>query len=538
MKKDLMSEDLHKFVRDKLGKERWITVYSYIKNNDEKIVFYSALIPNEKADEVLRKDEWDLFIGKGLAGYIQYSDGKTKETKYFQFGNDMGIEPLIFLRSFGNKESYLEISQEFRHYHNLYEEIKNKKFIKIDDNGDEEDVIKMNESEIKIKLKFIKEFLSVKKMNLAIYFELDRYSTFTLEDLDIKKLNKVIKGGKYIYDFTVCDWGLSGGKNNKSSSRIMGKKLIKGLKNFDPNSLMDGEEKDYEDFIIGVDEDGNEILYTCDPHKLYDGIRKNPEAPYNLTPVFFKRDVLTKYYSNPQKYSVKDSHLRCKGYWQLIIDNNQDRYVIVYLRDLGRSLSHKEQLYWKSFNVVPDGHISRVMFKRSFLGEITEPEKNDLLFKNKFQSFQKKWFKKFGWYLLKPLVKDDEHFYQSLRIPLTNDQHEFDQQVLALTKILIDSLNEKELKKSITKIPLKPEGITKFEEFLKLNKLTDFIDHISFLRNLQYLRSSGVGHRKGKKYKRISLVFHIGKRNLIDIFDDILKSSILLLNYLEEHFLK
>jgi len=50
--------------------------------------------------------------------------------------------------------------------------------------------------------------------------------------------------------------------------------------------------------------------------------------------------------------------------------------------------------------------------------------------------------------LFKPLAEEDGHYFKTLRVPLTKEQKEFDEQVLALTKIFIDSLNEKNWKKA------------------------------------------------------------------------------------------
>ena len=157
-----------------------------------------------------------------------------------------------------------------------------------------------------------------------------------------------------------------------------------------------------------------------------------------------------------------------------------------------------------------------------------------MLFKYKFELFQSKWIEKFGWPLFKPLTTEDQHYYVALRIPLTNDQAEFDQQVLALAKVFIDSLNEECLKKFIPPKGKDEKGISKFEMFLTVEGLTDFQQHIKFLRDFYELRSSGVGHRKGKKYERIAATFQLAERDLIVVFEDILEKAIMLLQYLEE----
>ena len=51
----------------------------------------------------------------------------------------------------------------------------------------------------------------------------------------------------------------------------------------------------YETFIIGTDDVGNTIEFTCDSDALANYFGANPQAPHFLTPVFFKRAVLEKY---------------------------------------------------------------------------------------------------------------------------------------------------------------------------------------------------------------------------------------------------
>ena len=114
---------------------------------------------------------------------------------------------------------------------------------------------------------------------------------------------------------------------------------------------------------------------------------KNPEVPQFVTPVFFSKEVLRKYYDDPDIFSIEDGHLRCGGLWGLQIDNHHKDHVIVLLGDLGY-LSHDEQLYWRHFNVSPTGTFSKTIFKRYFLTEFAEPEIADLLFASKFKQVQ------------------------------------------------------------------------------------------------------------------------------------------------------
>lgn len=110
-------------------------------------------------------------------------------------------------------------------------------------------------------------------------------------------------------------------------------------------------------------------------------------------------------------------------------------------------------------------------------GWFSSPERPDLAFKNLFPYFVEKWRAKLGWNLFLPLADDDEHHFTTVRIPLQNDQGEFDAQVQSLTKLVIDSLNEAELVKGLT-VPSETKGIGKLQLFLEDRKVGAAI-HVS-----------------------------------------------------------
>ncbi|HSK73233.1 MAG TPA: hypothetical protein VK892_16155, partial [Pyrinomonadaceae bacterium] len=371
--------------------------------------------------------------------------------------------------------------------------------------------------------------------HLAVFFENTRYSKLDKSVVDSQTKEVIFKKDLTHYILYLDSANGLFPNDVTAFSRIIGKKLIEPLPKEKSGVFPynENEPKEFEHFIIGVDENSDPITYTCNPDELANYFGKNPEAPHYLTPVFFKREVLAKYYSNPDKYSVEDGYIRCAGLWGLRIDNNHSKYIIVYLGDLGRDIFYSEQKYWKSFNIVPDGKISEVQFKRGFLAEFADPESPDLLFKLLFQVVNEKWEKHFGWKIFLPLSKEDLHFFTSLRIPINNSQSEFDTQVLALTKVLIDSLNEKQIINALGSSIENEKGISKFERFLEETGFASYSSHLGFLRDLQDLRSKGTAHRKGKQYPKIAEKFGLGKKNSIDVFQDILNRAIELLKFLE-----
>ncbi len=536
-KEDFQQIKIISYIEEVVGTEVWFIAYKNLQLNGG---FYCALIDNDLISKSMSSTSWDLSIGDGMPSCTSYGYlSDNEQIKYHRYGNE-GIQPLVYFRMFnGIKPDYIEISEEFRHYHNLYFDSGKNKYIKIDKNGDEEDtVIIESDNTVKIKLKAIKQFLAIKNMSLLFLFDCNYYSEKTLEELGIPKTYDTIKQEEnliYNYAYIDVNWGH---ENDKSFSKLLGKKLIKGypLEKCGIWPYNEEEKEIFDDFIIGINEVGEEITYTSNPDELANFFGKNPHAPNYLTPVFFKREVLNKYYNEPNKYSVTDGYISCGDIWGLRVDNNRKEHIMVFLGDLGRDLNHKERLYWKSFNIIPDGKgISETCWKRSFAAEFCDPQCSDLKFKQLFQQFNSDWSKKYSWDFFLPLNKDDEYHYQILHIPSDN-QSEFDEQIRGLVKILIDSLNEKKLEElNCQKIN---GSINKLEHYFKSNNIIDYQAHIDFLKNLQNLRSSSVAHRKGSNYENVAKIFGIGEKSFIDIFDSILDNALELLEFLRKNFLE
>ena len=380
--------------------------------------------------------------------------------------------------------------------------------------------------------------MAAKQMALAVYFDSFRYSTEIYSEEEYSKFSCKKRGEDISYILHIGPWDSIMGDDNKSISRLLGKRIILPPP-FEKCGRWPFEERKekFEEFIIGTDEEGEHILYTSNPAKLANYFGANPDAPHYLTPVFFKKEVLSKYYNNPEKFSVEDGYLRCGGLWGLRMDNDHPDLVMVFLGDLGQDLFHTEQLYWKSYNIPPEGKMSSTCFKRSFLAQFADPSSEDLTFKSQFSQFSTKWSEKFGWPLFLPLNDKDSHLFVSLRVPVTNDHSEFDSQILAIAKIIVDSLNEKELGKLIKDEANDLRGIAKLGQFLSEKAMPDHGNYIEFLKNLYALRSSGVGHRKGKRYEKVAERFELDKKPLKEVFVNILKKAEEFLIDLQKHFL-
>lgn len=253
----------------------------------------------------------------------------------------------------------------------------------------------------------------------------------------------------------------------------------------------------FADFKIGTAPTGEPIRYTCNPKCLSNFFGLNPGAPQYLTPVFFKTAVLDRYRDEPSCYAVESGCLRCrrKGItvWTLPMGNDDIRCVCAWLGDLGM-IPYSQQQHFASYNVTR-GEIDAAFFKTQICAEFCDVRHPVAVFKNAYFNLRSVGWETLGWHVLLPLAAGDSHYFSSLKLLTHDEQKEFDEQILALTKILIDSLNIQELRKLV---PCEKLGITLLENVFQQRGAVGSEGHIQFLRELQRMRSKSVAHRKSR----------------------------------------
>lgn len=129
------------------------------------------------------------------------------------------------------------------------------------------------------------------------------------------------------------------------------------------------EEKKYADFIV-LDRKNNKILkdYSLDPRNFANYFTTS-DLPFEISPIFFKAEVLDKYKTNPDKYELKERTISCRGGWHLeTYDINEHNQVHTYAIYLAR-LPYKEQLHWLQYNEEPKGSISKRAFQTDIEGK-------------------------------------------------------------------------------------------------------------------------------------------------------------------------
>lgn len=528
----LLHDDLRPVLESGASQGPWFVAYSDKKTVDANISWYSAVVPADRVTDLASGGPaWDVCVGDGTPTISTiFSDAGGKDV-YLRWGNNLGIEPLVVYREFhGMRRNFFELSQEFCLFHNLFAEPSKQRFVRFDENGDEHEAARYEDNLFEIRAELVHEFCLAKNMVLARYVDSLRHSKVTLADLGLVPQNRAEHGPHFNYSLTLIEQTRI--KGFKATSRLLAKQYVHLVPKLASRPDV------YQDFIIGQDETENLIRHTCDPEKLADFFGKNEGAPNYLTPVFFRPEVLTKYYADPDKYVVQDGYLRCGGLWSVHIDNDHEDVVAVYLGDLGRDLSETERNYWLSFNIAPAGReISKTAFKRGVLAEFADPERSDLVFKSEYENFRRAFGQAHGWDFFLALHASDRHYWGGLKILTKDNQAEFDSQLLALTKIVVDSLNEKGIARGLNTLVENDKGITKLEKYFQERGDTGFEPHVKFLRGLQDLRSKSAAHRKGSSYDALVSELELPDEGQKKVFAGLLKSATNFIQYLSSRLL-
>ena len=490
-----------------------ITVYSHkklLKDQSKIEIFrHSCICPVSYVEKAPEDNDWDLEIGHGNPTLIEQCDHKGKlVAEYSRYGNDDGLEPIVIAQDIpgATENPAPRVSEELILFLNLYRD--GDTLYAIDDSGEAEEAVRYSDKEITVRKKYLMRFISAKQMALLLFIQ-STYST--TEKYTGNPLDKIETDKSFIYHLFTLEYP---GPQCKSATRLIGKRIIL------PPARTESSEKVYEKFIYKEDSNGEPVEISCDPYNL----DTNETKPTYLTPIYFKKSVLEKYYNNPNKYTIFDGYLSCVSLWGLPIDNDHESTVMAFLGDLGK-LPNKEQKYWRSFNIPPsDNSISRTNYARSFLGEFCDAKSPEFEFKQLYRDFNNKWQNEQGWSLLRSGNTDNvESDLKKFRIPLSYEDSEFKNSLLLLSKLLNDRLDKANIKKHINR-PLSDEeekfgSIKLLKIYLEENNIgTEFA---KVLENIQLLRSKGVAHTEQSGYQE-ALKTILGEKTKIQLITDMI----------------
>jgi len=412
-------------------------------------------------------------------------------------------EQLVFMRTFEGVPdcgTYVEMLQKFVHLLSLHYMPERDSWCRLNRHGDIEDVIRHVQ---------IPEGTWKGSGGRAVICDrkaLMKYATLT--DATLVRM----------FDFTYVGRGFGGWDSGGQDDRIHGDGIrYRFCLNSGPASYARGVEivslagsrqeiademwgrggdKQYATFIAQDWKNKRIEEISCSPEALSNYFTPS-EKPFEVTPAFFRPEVLLKYKSDREKYQLGHRSVSCRGAWDLrTFDINAEGQVHTYLVYL-RSLPYEEQLHWKQYNEVPKGPISERAFKSDFNGEWSDDYDPLLSLKRKLGDLSAA---KAPWWKLR-----SSDLTQKAHYPVTTSPDEWADEILHLDQLLVEGLDEKTLRARCGETDLRIRSLGLLERCLVQYGFDDerARDLVKPLKELHDLRSKVKGHASGSDAKAL-----------------------------------
>jgi hypothetical protein len=502
-----LDDDEHEQIRDRLKQERmiesalingdgpWTVVYDdWHLDNDDNCSRYMAFAQPQMRDKILSHGGWDFSKGDG---HPEFSC-REQDVQYIRSYKTPEFEPLVILQHFYSAvPDVLHISEEFKLLMNLWQDPKSGDYYEIKDDGSKELSIRYKDKRIEVRTPLLKRYMAARQLDAVLFIDTRvsvEYAGDVADFSDLEFEGQVSNELMYLSQ--------SVGRLPPSDARVGSLVFAKRILPAPPQETCgiwpwdEADPSDYPEFIIGEDEYGKPVKYTCDPDRLANYFGKNSDAPHYLTPVFFKREVLQKYYDDSELYTVSDGYLSCSHLWGVKIDNEFFNIISAFLGDIGRDIPSEHWTHWLSHNVPPTQRMSDVGVRRAFFGQFAESENPEHRFKLAYDQLQSSWDEHWGWRLHRKAEGPDAGVLQRLRIPVNDTDAELHTQSINLALVLVDYLNEKNLASYLSDAK-GDKGIAKFKKFLEAQSYQHTERDIRLLQRIQRMRSRIAAHSSG-----------------------------------------
>ncbi len=480
---------------------------------------FAAFSQPSHRSQVLSRGEWDLKPGEGGPGFMQHNEDGKWVTTYFRNSEGPEVEPLVLVQSFYGvvPDTYL-IADDFRLLMNLWQDPATGNYFSIGDDGSKDLAVEFKDGQIRVRTPLLRRYQAARQLDLLLFTD---SAAFVHTDEPVEAFEHLsepdhVEDGLNFVEFNV-------GEVHIIDRQICSRLLVKRILPPPPQEQSgiwpwDELDEEYPEFIIGEDKNGRPVRFTCEEDKLANYFGKNPDAPHYLTPVFFKPDVLQRYYDNPAIYSISDGRLSCGNLWGVQIDNGNPDVVMVFLGDIGRDIPSSHRTHWLAHNIAPVGPMSASTFRRSFLNQFAETENPEHLFKQAYEAFQDGWEEAWGWRLHRKPSGTDKQVIQRLHIPLNESDAELEAQLLGLAKLLVDFLNEADIARDLPKVA-NEKGISKLERFLRAAGYAEVDRDVELLRRIQNLRSRIAAHTGGQTFLASELKGESKRKFIVDLME-------------------
>jgi hypothetical protein len=415
-------------------------------------------------------------------------------------------EKLIFRRSFAaSQHSPLELSQKLVHALDLHFVQERNAYCRLNEDGDVENVITVIEIPgsfydrgivVTILAKDFAEYMCLSGMGAVIFFDFTRTERGNFSGWD--ETTPITASARDLF--------YHGGVMQGRGSYVNGRMVVRPSITYEDILASrveerSGKRRQYATFKALDLKTGDSIEVSCSPEALSNYFQKDSPLPLEMSPAFFRAEVLHRYKADPDKYELRDRSIYCRGTWDLrtfdINDQGQVHTYLVYLRDL----PYKEQLYWQAFNEWPKGPLSKRAITTDFRGEYYAEYDSLNSIKQKIRGLDDH---KPDWWA----VRGDD-LAKAVHYPATTSSSEWANEILALDHLIIEGFRERALRSLAGSLGCVPQSDWKSLRLLQECLAAAGIDPedarvaCNALRDLREMRNVAKGHAASSKRKQL-----------------------------------
>ena len=504
----MMSDKEYMLFEDHVGAgpQEWVTVSRMTSQcgKNRRFVF-SALASKESADGLLKTPEHEVNPRQlGIPTFLKTDEGVKFDPSESYDEDGVHLEPFVLWMDFhGVRPDTYEIIQGFVAYHGLFFDHEKNAYVDLEGR----EVVRFPPSCVQVREDALHDYLAARGMVLVLYYDHDRRRDISVEKMFGKErvdLVPKVKDANYVQVIINLEDG-------SAYSQLLGKKIVR------PDT-----EPLHRDYVGALDRPQDYATYLCRVggkrvEKSCDVESGRQPGPF-LTPVFFKKEVLSKYH-NSRLYDVRNCAVWHLDFWYIEFGDRGDT-IHAWLGDLGR-IPYNEQLHWKQYNVVRRG-LEKNFARRQLLGKPTENRSGCEILLDLRSKINTNFERCFRFKLFGETPAGENAI--ELRDLADNEEREFNEQVLNMAKIFVDGINAKGLEPD-GKRAKNAGSIQLLERFLIRSKLEPGAAKkiADAFRMVQSMRSAGAAHPRGEKYEKEKRRFGLEDKDPKNRFGKIVK---------------
>lgn len=469
----------------------------------------SVVVPNDRLAPVDQQDliRWSFSPFTSIASYVT---GGGREDVWVERGlSGTGTKTmrdavqLIFCRTFegwnGPGRTCYELHQEYAHLTGIHWRPETRAYCRFNEHGDLDPVVSVTSREdkaskmglVSFKWEPLEEYLAASNASLVRRFDftLLRRSGFSgwsdEPEQEINESPDFFYRQKVMPGYAAYTCGVQIIRPRRSPQAI-----FTGI----TDGLCGKMHKQHAEFVAYDWRNKRVSRISTDPAATTNYFQAEGNAlPFELSPAFFRPEVLLKYKADRDKYTVGERDVSCRAAWHLEgIDVNEAGQIHVYICYL-RRLPYEEQLHWIAFNEPPKTGISERAVINDFQGDFVsfvQPL-------HKVLSIVQRWRDdKVAWWALR-----DENLLERVNTPLTASRDEWAEAFMDLAKLVIEGFETKEIRALLdaAQVPYDKEDktIALLEKLLNKADAAGKVQKLVGLRTVQLLRSKAKGHAGG-----------------------------------------